>query len=150
MCGMLLRIIDATGVMEMGTEEKERGMEFQPPESCYHSNYTYLHQRLLSIVSWFSNFVVKPKINHTYATPCPPESKYIGQDKSLPRNIIFRALIRPKSGEWVKEGKGRATKTLPMRSRMLPTTVLDRLCDWERRLKLGKESQKRGVSHEMQ
>ena len=48
---MLLRIIDATGGMEMGTEEKERGTEFKPPESCYHSNYTYPHQRLLFIVS---------------------------------------------------------------------------------------------------
>ena len=33
---------------------KEGTKESKPPESCCHSNYRYLHQRLLSIVSLFS------------------------------------------------------------------------------------------------
>ena len=42
--------------------------EFKPPESFCHSNYRYLHQRLSSKVSWFSEsghlLLVRPKISH--------------------------------------------------------------------------------------
>ena len=51
--------------------------EFKLPESCCHSSYRYLHQRLLSIVPWFSEsrhlFLARSKINHILASLDPLE-----------------------------------------------------------------------------
>ena len=51
-----------------GMMQKDGTKEFEPPKSCCHSNHRYLPQRLLFIVSWFSDsghlFLTMSKINH--------------------------------------------------------------------------------------
>ena len=55
---------------------KDGTQEFKPPKNLCHSNHIYLHERLLSIVSWFSEseplFLARCKINHilTSLGPC--------------------------------------------------------------------------------
>ena len=56
--------------------------EFKHPKNCSHSNHRYLHQRLLSTVSRFSEsghlFLARSTINHILPRVGPPGSKYIG------------------------------------------------------------------------
>ena len=49
---MLVRHIGVVDVkLAKETIVQGEDKEFKPPESCYHSNYGYPHQRLLSVVS---------------------------------------------------------------------------------------------------
>ena len=62
-------------IMLEGTEE------FKPPESCCHSNYRHLYQRLLPIASWFyesrHQFLGRSKINHILTGLGPPDRKSV-------------------------------------------------------------------------
>ena len=123
----------------------------QAPKTCCHSNCRYLHQRLLSIVSWFSEsrhlFLARSKINHTLASLGSPGSRCVCKTKNLPRNIILWAMKQSKSGKWIVEGVGSAPKILSVGLGMVAYTGLDWLCDWEMRWKWGKESPKK--KHEL-
>ena len=89
---------------------KEETEKSKPPESCCHSKYRYLHQRLLSIVSWFSEsrhvFLARSKMNHILDSLGPPGNKCVGWTKNLPKNIILWAPTQPESGEWLRESGG--------------------------------------------
>ena len=65
-----------------GIMHKNGTKEFKLPKKCCHSKHRYLHQRLLSIVSWFSKsghlFLARSKINHICSSLGPPGSMYIG------------------------------------------------------------------------
>ena len=65
-----------------GIMDKDGTKEFKPPKNYCHSNHRYLHETLLSIVSWFSEsghlFLARSKISHILARLGSPGSKYVG------------------------------------------------------------------------
>ena len=93
MCLMLLRIL---GVMDTKLVEYiiilEGTAEFRTPQSCCHSNYVYLNQRLISIVCWFSwlrhLFLARSKTGHILAGLGPSYSVSAKQ-RIYPRELSF-------------------------------------------------------------
>ena len=61
--------------------EKEGTKDLKLPNSCYHSNQRYLHQRPLCIIYKFPKsghlFLARSKINHILAGLGPPGSKHV-------------------------------------------------------------------------